>query len=52
MINLTSIFFLSFKRFKIDSAIVPAAQEISFLALTGLENHYFSLLWRGSSSAL
>jgi len=31
-----------------DSAIMSAAQEISFLALTGLENKSFSLLWRGS----
>jgi hypothetical protein len=31
-----------------DSAIVSAAKENSFLALTGLENHSFSLLWRGS----
>ncbi len=31
-----------------DSTIVSAAQEISFLALTGLENKSFSLLWRGS----
>jgi len=31
-----------------DSAIMSAAQQISFLALTGLEKKSFSLLWRGS----
>ncbi len=31
-----------------DSAIMSAAQKISFLALTGFENKSFSLLWRGS----
>jgi hypothetical protein len=31
-----------------DSTIVSAAQEISFLALIGFENNSFSLLWRGS----
>jgi len=31
-----------------DSAILSAAQEISFLTLTGFENKSFSLLWRGS----
>jgi len=34
--------------FKIDSAIFSAAQEVSFLAITGFENKSFSLLWRGS----
>ncbi len=31
-----------------DSPILSAAQQISFLALTGLENKTFFLLWRGS----
>jgi len=31
-----------------DSAILSAAQQISFLALTGFEKKSFSLLWRGS----
>jgi len=31
-----------------DSSILCAAQQISFLALTGFENKLFSLLWRGS----
>jgi len=31
-----------------DSSILCAAQQISFLALTGFENKSFSLLWRGS----
>jgi len=31
-----------------DSAIISAAQQISFQTLTGLENKSFSLLWRGS----
>jgi len=31
-----------------DSSIVSAAQQISFLALIGFENKSFSLLWRGS----
>jgi len=31
-----------------DSSILCAAQQISFLALTGFENNSFSLLWRGS----
>jgi len=32
----------------VDSASMSAAQQISFLALTGFENKSFSLLWRGS----
>ena len=31
-----------------DSAIISPAQEISLLALAGLEDNTFSLLWRGS----
>jgi hypothetical protein len=31
-----------------DSLILSAAQQISFLACTGFENKSFSLLWRGS----
>jgi hypothetical protein len=31
-----------------DSAIMSAAQQISFFALIGFENKSFSLLWRGS----
>jgi len=31
-----------------NSAIISAAQQISFLTLTGFENKSFSLLWRGS----
>jgi hypothetical protein len=31
-----------------DSSILSAAQEISFLSLTGFEKNSFSLLWRGS----
>jgi len=43
------IFILKFYYFlKIYSAIFSAAQEVSFLALTGFENKSFSLLWRGS----
>jgi len=34
--------------FKMDSAIMSDAQQISFQTLTGLENKLFSLLWRGS----
>ncbi len=34
--------------FKMDSSIVSAAQQISFLALTGFKNKSLSLLWRGS----
>jgi len=43
-------YFLSLilNNFKIDSAIFSAAQEVSFLAMTGFENKSFSLLWRGS----
>jgi len=31
-----------------DSAILPAAQKLLFLALSGFEKKSFSLLWRGS----
>ncbi len=37
-----------FKNYKMDSAIMSAAQQISFLTLSGFENKLFSLLWRGS----
>jgi len=47
-LNFHSYDFIFFKFKKMDSLILSAAQQISFLACTGFENKSFSLLWRGS----